>query len=255
MNDKIKTAFDAIQAEDTLKNNTVLYLHNEIQKRNRKKDRTVHRFVVAAASFAVLFVIGAVARYIYATPFAYVDIDVNPSIELTLNRFDKVIDVYAYNEDGESVLSGLTLEHETYSNALTVLMETISQKGYLESDGLVSVTLQTNDTYRETALIINAQACVANGMGANYQTARVDVFAVNADIRNQAYENNISPAKFLAIQELMEVDPTASIDGCRGHSISELRERTQNCQNHGMRNGQGMGNGRRMGGRGHHGGS
>ena len=38
------------------------------------------------------------------TPVSYVSIDVNPSVELTLNRVDRVISATAFNGDGEAVL-------------------------------------------------------------------------------------------------------------------------------------------------------
>jgi hypothetical protein len=36
---------------------------------------------------------------------AYVDIDVNPGVELILNRYSRVIDVSAYNDDGADLLA------------------------------------------------------------------------------------------------------------------------------------------------------
>jgi hypothetical protein len=46
-------------------------------------------------------------------------------------------------------------------------------------------------------------------------------------MRNEAHEQNISPAKYLAILELRTLDPTATVDACRERSIGEIRELTQ----------------------------
>ena len=43
-------------------------------------------------------------------PVSYVSIDVNPSIELALNRFDRVVYAAAYNLEGEEILNGLSLK-------------------------------------------------------------------------------------------------------------------------------------------------
>ncbi|WP_181861874.1 anti-sigma-I factor RsgI family protein [Slackia isoflavoniconvertens] len=39
-------------------------------------------------------------------PTAYMGIDVNPSIELGVNRFDVVVCAEGLNDDGEAVLAG-----------------------------------------------------------------------------------------------------------------------------------------------------
>lgn len=222
---KIKNSFDIIRAEDRLKADTILYLQNEIQRRRKP----AVRFAAVFASFAVVFLIGIFAGALYVSPSAYIAVDVNPSVELTINRFDRVVGIHAYNEDGKNVLSGLDIKHKSYTDALDILLEAMNQKGYIKNNGLMSVTLQTKNPGKEKALLSNTQAGITGIMATHHNTMTVDIFPVDAATRNKAHEHNITPAKYLAISELMQVDPNASIESCRGHSISEIRQQTQDC--------------------------
>ena len=57
---------------------------------------------VAAAAVLVTAIGGGVA---YATPYGVVSLDVNPSLEYTINRFDYVLSVEGVNEDGQEMLA------------------------------------------------------------------------------------------------------------------------------------------------------
>lgn len=226
MADNIKKAFDGIRAEETLKANTLLYLQSEMQKRESVRVRNpVRRFAVALASIAVIIFSGVFSYNLYFSPNAYIDVDVNPSVELVLNRFNRVIDAHAYNEDGEHVLAGLSLRHKSYNDALIALIYAINQNGYIKDDGLVSVTLQADG--KETELLSGIQTSVANYLTEYHHGTQIDVFSVNGETRSQAAKQGVSPAKYLAIQELIEVDPTATVDSCRSHSISEIKQLTR----------------------------
>lgn len=234
----IKAAFDCIRAEDSLKANTVSFLQAEALRRNQQRGRTA-RYAAALASVAVMFLLGMFSYNLYFAPIAYVDVDVNPSVELMLNRFDRVVGTRAYNEDGENILTGLYLNNKNYNDALIILIEAIGQKGYIQNDGLVSVTLQTDNASKENQLLASLQNGVAGYMAGRHHSAQVDVFSVSGDTRTYAHRLNLSPAKYLAIQQLIEVDPAATVESCRGHSISEIKQLTQNHtgEHHSVKNG------------------
>lgn len=238
MNDKLKTAFDVIRAEESLKANTTLFLQKEILKRGEKKERAVlKKYAVAFASCLMLLLSGVFAYNVYFTPAAYVDVDVNPSIELTLNRFDRVIDARAYNDDGQYIISGVSIKHSGYDDALVALMEAMTEQGYFQDGGLVSVTLQTDDKSKETALLADIQTGVESYLSEHSQTASLDVFPVSGETRTHSHEAGVSPAKYIAIQELIEADPTASVESCRENTIGEIRRMTQEHGNHHGNNG------------------
>lgn len=225
MTGNLQTLLDGVQAGDTLKSETAAYLRSQIQKRRFVHEhRSYKRFAVAAA---VIFLTLLYPGILYITPAAYVDMDVNPAIALTVNRYYRVISAQAYNEDGARVLEGLPLAHKGYAEAFTRLVEAMNRYGYIQNDGLVSVTLQTDNAGIEAEWLTRIQTDTSGIMADGHHGVRLDVFSVSEDTRNHAHEYNISPAKYLAIQELLRVDPATTVEDCRDHSINEIRQQTQ----------------------------
>lgn len=230
MENKLFEVFDKIHAEEELKNRTADYLCAEIRRRQRRRVR----YAAALASLVLFLVCGGLSWKVYFTPVAYIDIDVNPSIELTLNRFGKVIRSNAYNEDGTRLLSGVNLRYADYSEAFERLLTAMNGEGYFAGqDGLLCVTVQTNGKNRENRIQDGLQRVVALISQSQHCDISTEIFSVSEEVKHCADENHISPAKYLAIQELMEVDSEADFEECRERSVHELRQQTQeHCRSH-----------------------
>jgi hypothetical protein len=226
---RIRDAFDAVRASDRLKADTLEYVLREAQKRDRGKPsrRAKMRFVFASAACALLLFSGAISYHSYFTATAFLDFDINPSIELSVNRFGRVIEARAYNDDGEKILAERSLKHKTYRGAAQLIVDAAVAGGYLQNEALLSVTVQTNDAERESRMLASVEAGVALAVSGHHITPRTEVFSVSADVRNEAHEQDISPAKYLAILELRAFDPAATAESCRDRSIGEIRELTQ----------------------------
>ena len=227
MERNLHDAFDKIHAEAALKEKTSLYLRGEIQRRSRNRRAFRPRLAAACASFLLLLFAGGFSYHLYLTPDTYIDMDVNPSIELTLNRLGRVLEADPYNSDGEVILNHVDVRHKSYEQAVQALLDEMIRLGYLTSDGLVSVTVQTDNENARQKLLGEIQASVDTLLDSHRCPASANVFAVSQEVRNCAHDYNLSPAKYLAITQLQEVDPTASYEKCAGHSISEIRRLTE----------------------------
>lgn len=224
---KIRTALDSIRAEDEMKAGTIAFLRLELQKRQRPKRRvTLIKSAAAFASFAIILFAGVFSYNFYFTPLAYLDMDINPAVAITVNRLDRVIGVEAYNTDGEEVLCRLSLMHKRYREAVRLLIDAIAEGGYLQDGVLISATLQTDDVGREAELLAYIEGEISNMISGRHISAQVDMFAVKGEIRDLAHDHHVSPAKYLAILSLQETDPTVEWESCRNHSISEIRQMT-----------------------------
>lgn len=92
----------------------------------------------AAAAAALVAVMGIGAGTAYAIPYGTVSVDINPSIEYTVNIFDYVLSVKGVNEDGEAVLSELdtgTLKHRPIAKAVESTLLQIESDGFFEQQG------------------------------------------------------------------------------------------------------------------------
>ncbi|MDR3121912.1 MAG: 1,4-alpha-glucan branching protein [Clostridiales bacterium] len=224
---RIKDAFSAIRAEDALKAGTTRFMQAEIQKASAKKRPAGKRIAFASAAFAVLFFFGALSYISYFTPTAFLDFDINPSIELSVNRFGSVIEAHAYNREGEQILSEANLKYKTYQDATRLIVDAAVGGGYLRDEAMISVTLQTDNIDEENQMLISVESSMAAAVSEHHIAPRAEVFPVSAEVRIEARGQDVSPAKYLAILALQKVDPAATVDSCRDHSIGEIRGLTR----------------------------
>jgi hypothetical protein len=185
------------------------------------------RSAFASVACALLLFLGAVFYHGYFTATAFLDFDVNPFVELSVNRFGRVIKARAYNGDGEKILAELSLKHKSYRDATRLIVDAAVTGGYLRNEVLLSVTVQTSDAGMESQMLMGVEFGVALAVSGRHITLRTEVFPVSAGVRTEAHQQDISPAKYLAILELREVDPTATLESCRDHSIGEIRKLAQ----------------------------
>lgn len=224
LNEKVFNIFDKVHAEEELKKKTADYLSMEIRKREKARKRKGWKFAVAFASLAIFLLCGRFSYKIYFIPSAYIDIDVNPSIELTLNSFGRVIRSSAYNGDGERILNEVHVCYADYNDAVEKLLTAMAANGYFERDGLLSVTVQAKETSRESSILDHLQETIDTCSQNHHYHTVADVSAVTEEVKACANKEHLSPAKYLAIQDLLEIDSSASFKECRKHSIHELRQ-------------------------------
>ena len=93
------------------------------------------KMIIHIASAAAVIILLSASAWAYYTPYSYVSLDVNPSIEYTLNRFDRVLDYTAVNGDGEEILKNLQLKNEDIEEAIKATVAEIAAQGYFPERG------------------------------------------------------------------------------------------------------------------------
>lgn len=158
----------------------------------------------------------------YATePTAYVDIDVNPSIELALNRFNYVVGAQALNADAKAVLDGVSVVGKPYSEALDTLMAAVERAGYTADKSFVEFSILSQDDtqigHLETSTDTLIAAC---GFAGQCNIA-------NPDVREAAHGCGMGVGKYLAAEELIAYDPSVTLEDCSHMSMRQLRDKIE----------------------------
>ena len=133
---EIKNDFAAVLSDDgrILKVKNKDYTLGQVIVMKKEKFSITKKVALLVASLAVVVLAGSIGVKAYTTPYSYVSMDVNPSIEYTLNRFDRVIDVNAVNDDGQEILDVIdvdSLYHMNIEDAIIKTVDQISAEGYL----------------------------------------------------------------------------------------------------------------------------
>ena len=94
--------------------------------------------------------------------YSVVDLTVNPSFALALNRGDQVRNVTALNGDAEAILEGRSYRGWTLEATVENLLDGLAAQGYLTSaDDAVDVAVNSKDADHGRALRETVERCVA----------------------------------------------------------------------------------------------
>lgn len=194
--------------------------------RCRKRPSSARRWLAAAACL-VLVLVALGAYGVYRIPSAYVDIDVNPAIELTVNPFGTVIAAEALNDDGLLVLDGVSLLHRPYAEAIGALVASEAFGAYADADAFVDINIVSEDKGLGKRLAAQSDEAMAE-VAAEHACHHADEAT-----RQEAAAAGLCIGRYRAAQELMELDPSYSLEDCAAMSMRELREHIDACHREG----------------------
>ena len=181
------------------------------------------RAALAAAACLALVLVGVGGYRWYAEPTALVSVDVNPSVELELNRFDTVMAARGVNADGQALLESVPVAGKTYAEAMDALASSEAFSRYVSDDSYVEITVVCDDAEQARALEEASGACLASlpCEGACQAAGRGEWQA--------AREAGMGVGRYRAALELMACDPSVTLEECARMSMRELRDRIAAC--------------------------
>lgn len=202
--DKIHNAFDSIKADDRLKESTKQYLLIKRSHRKMLPQAPLSRKVLAFC-IVIAFIAGTGTYSWFYKPVSYISIDINPSIELALNRFDRVISATAYNPEGEKIIKGLSLKGSLYTSAIDIITQNKNMGIYLTDKTGIIFTIAAGHNH-ENNITIGVNGCCEHA-GHNSQSVNASI-----DIVKQAHENGVSLGRYYAYLQLLQYNNTITID-------------------------------------------
>ncbi|WP_310831355.1 anti-sigma-I factor RsgI family protein [Paenibacillus pedocola] len=229
---RFKSAINQIKAEEALISRTEVFLKDALMKENTKNIKYSHwrtffmkKKLVAAACMATLIVGGGGAAYgYYQTPVSYLSLDINPSVEIGVNAFDKVVKVKGINDDGNKILAKINIKGSNVTVAVSTLVYSAVDNGFIAVDGssVVSLTSETDDSNTAAELENDAETGANQALQETDTTATVIKDNVALARRDQARALGISPGKLNLINKLQKVDPTATVDQYKDASVKDI---------------------------------
>lgn len=194
---------------------------------NNKK--TVHwrRFVALAAALVLVVGLGfGFSNYQQANAVtSTVSLDVNPSIELKLNRDEKVIEAVARNADGEKILEGMDLKNSDLNVAVNALIGSMLRNGYLsEIANSILVSVESDDPQRSAQLQAQVTQAVSSLLSTDSFSGAVMSQSVSANdqIKALAEQHQISVGKAQLISRIVAQNTRYVFEDLVGLSINEL---------------------------------
>ena len=214
MKDRLKEAFARVQAEEGLKNRTREFLEKKTRGYTRP---AAPRYYGYAAACACLLLVLLVGRWSYFTPTAEISIDINPSVELGVNRFDQVIWVKGFNEDGQALSETLNVRFRSYTDAIREILANDKIAAMLSKDEIMTIAVTGRDEARSSRMLLEVEACTAEQKNTYCYFAPPEEAAA-------AHGMGLSCGRYRAFLAVQALDPRITPDMVRGMTMREIRQ-------------------------------
>ncbi|MBQ9860747.1 MAG: hypothetical protein IJO75_00645 [Clostridia bacterium] len=172
------------------------------------------RYIAAAAAAVLLFAIGMViGTVIHNAPdnkvFATVSIDVNPSLEIKINKEEKVLDVIPLNDDAKKVIGEMDFSGASMELTVNALIGSMYRLGYLNDEHrTVLVSLDNEDAARAAYLLDQLTAQISSLAEANNGRVIANTYESTANLREIAARYRVPESKASLIARLLSADPS-----------------------------------------------
>ncbi len=197
---------------------------------SRPKKKRIHWQSYTAVAAIVLLVInigvGLVRDRAQNRVETIISLDVNPSIELSVNAQDRVVAVTAINADANIVLSGMNLTGSTTNVAVNAILGSMYKQGYLgvsSNSILVSVDNKNEEVSREieTRLIEDINETLQSY---SLEAAILSQTVSSADdtVSQTATNYEMSQGRTILIQKIIDNNPYYTFEELSQLTINEL---------------------------------
>ena len=200
---------------------------------NMKTKKTTKRkwTSLIAACLAVMLLGGGLFYQRANAVASVVSLDVNPSIELKVNRSEKVLVCTPLNEDAKAILAdmsnGADLKGAKLDVAVNAIVGSLVRNGYLNSiSSAIMISVEDKDTARAEKLQRELTSAVDGVLQTSEAKAAVLTQTLTQDAarEQQARENNISTGKAALVNRVLAINPSLKFDALAKLSVEELKD-------------------------------
>ena len=201
-------------------------------KKNKRKE-FVRKWAALAACLALLLV-GGGGGYLYQQANAVasvISLDVNPSVELNVNRSQKVLSCVGLNDDADEILKdmggGADLKGTKLDVAVNALVGAMVRSGYLDDiSSAILISVEDENAERAAQLRQDLTATVGDALGDQSATTDILTQTVEASdsLEKLAREHHISRGKAVLIDHLLDMNEELTFEGLAALSVEELHD-------------------------------
>ena len=161
-----------------------------------KKSPVLRYAALAACLFLVC--LSGFGVHLYRTPASYIYLDINPSVRLDLNCFERVIAVVPLNEDAKTLLSAAEISRGDAQSCINQIVAACQEQRYLnETNTDIELSVCTDNASVETAVETATTEL-------QEQALEVTVFQMEESENTDALERHISAKRLRAVRAYTE---------------------------------------------------
>ena len=144
-------------------------------------------------------------------------IDVNPSIKVEVNRAEKVISAKLLNSDAEALLDIESLKSKKLGDALEIIIERLSDKGYFDDEDAEIILSMADD--EEEALLQRYQGKVAEILAKRSLACSVVLNRITQqeqrEVEEEGQNSRVTPGQLKYIKDIINKEPNADVSAIK----------------------------------------
>lgn len=201
------------------------YIVKERPKRNASKLQLLY---TACTSLAIVFLICFGLIHNYYSVDTIVAIDVNPSVEISLNKSYKVLNVKANNEDAASLIKDKSFKNKNCDDVISELTMSLSSSGYINKNKN-SILVSVSNSNEVKADEVKTRVVTDIKTTLNQQEIKPVIYkqsisnSKTKELERLAKQYHTSFGKMQLINSLIEKDATLTIEELVALPIQEIK--------------------------------
>lgn len=207
----------------------------------RKSDMPVRKkthlkYLTLAASMLVIFASYVLFQqfFIPSAVYAYIDVDINPSLEFAIDKNAQVLDIKPLNKDAQTILKDLKLIDLPVKQAIAAVVKESKQQGFIKPDKtsavLISASIdaqRSNKSNESAEKILNNVLTDINNTAFDLgnETIKPEVLKVTPESRSLAVQNKISMGRYALYDKIKQEDMNITIEEAKTAHVSEMLDK------------------------------
>lgn len=208
MLEKIKNDINEVKQYTPIHNESVTFGTS-----NKNKFSPLFSKLVFGGAMCAIFAIGLTlgnlvpAKHLVSAQETTIYLDVNPSIEIKVDKNEKVIDCISNNQEADIILENLSLRGVEVDTALYAIVGSMYTNGYLNSE-TNSILLSIDSNKKDETILLDSLTKGINTVFENNKNMNCSIIGqkvdVNSEIKEKADDNKVSIGKMHLIDKIIE---------------------------------------------------
>ena len=189
-------------------------------------DRKRNSWIPRMAAVCCMLLLTLAGGWFWQTrlPYSLVDLDVNPSIQLTASRSDRILKAEAFNSQAQEVLGEMDLRGVPLDVGVNAIIGSMVTQGYLnEQHSTVLVTVQSSNQQKAVEMTASLAGEISQQLTTAGLTPKVLSHASPMEEKSQgAAVQGISPGRVALIEHILAQKPEADRETLYQMSVDQL---------------------------------
>ena len=127
-------------------------LNNVVLQDAPSQPRPLRKYLARWAAMAACLCIMVIGSWnFWKSPVGTVRMQINPDVQINVNRFDRVVGLEGMNEDGETLIKGYRAYGKGMQAVSAELADRAVEQGYLSDGGQITLTVESDRASWKTA--------------------------------------------------------------------------------------------------------